>query len=177
MEGPALTSHHIPLTAQPGQEKAKQPEGETSFRHNQVKNAYFSDQSSVPKWSENPGKMRQARLVAGFQHQHLPSEESSKESQLIHPGHTSISSSYYWLGCWGLFFPLFRFFRPLSRFGICWEGTTATGTELGCPGGWRDPQECCIAPGTSPGTAGRSGWKRRDQCKGWEQGAHTGHSP
>lgn len=78
-----------------GQEKAKQPEAETSFRHNQVKNTYFSDQSSAPKWSENPGKMRQAQLVAGFQHQHLPSEESSKESRLIHPGHTSISSSYY----------------------------------------------------------------------------------
>lgn len=35
-------------------EKAEQPEAETSFRHNQVKNTYyiffFSDKSSVPKW-------------------------------------------------------------------------------------------------------------------------------
>lgn len=31
-------------------EKAKQPEAKTSFRHNQVKNTYFSDKSSVPKW-------------------------------------------------------------------------------------------------------------------------------
>lgn len=42
-EGPALTSHHIYLSAWQGQEKAKQPEAETSFRHNQFKNTYFSD--------------------------------------------------------------------------------------------------------------------------------------
>lgn len=43
--------------------------------------------------------MRQARLVAGFQREHLPSEESGEESRLIHPGHTSISSLYDWVGC------------------------------------------------------------------------------
>lgn len=46
--GPHLPAH--PPQRMLGQEKAEQPEAETSFRHNQVKNTYFSDKSSVPKW-------------------------------------------------------------------------------------------------------------------------------
>lgn len=91
--------------------------------------------------------MQQAQLVAGFQHEHLPLEESSKESRLIHPGHTSISSSYYWVGCWFCcFFSSFLFFRLLSRFGICWEGTRARGMELRDGG---TPGTLLLAPGTA----------------------------
>lgn len=46
--GPHLPAH--PPQRMLGQQKAEQPEAETSFRHNQVKNTYFSDKSSVPKW-------------------------------------------------------------------------------------------------------------------------------
>lgn len=108
--------------------------------------------------------MWQARLVAGFQREHLPSEESGEESRLIHPGHTSISSSYYWVG----------FFFSLSLFSICSADLTfagkilaATGTKPGCcTRGWPEgPCHSLHAPGSSPGITGRSGWKRRDWCK------------
>lgn len=72
--------------------------------------------------------MRQARLVAGFQREHLPSEESGEESRLIHPGHTSISSLYDWVGC---FFLLLFFFRLLSRFAIWWPWGPSRGTAPG----------------------------------------------
>lgn len=65
--------------------------------------------------------MRQARLVAGFQREHLPSEESGEESRLIHPGHTSISSLYDRVGCFFFLFP--------SAQQIC--HLVAAGTEQG----------------------------------------------
>lgn len=95
--------------------------------------------------------MRQARLVASFQREHLPSEESGEESRLIHPGHTSISSSYYWAG-W-VFFSFFLFFHLLSRSDICWEGARRCGDRAGVlrwGDGWRDPHRSLHAPGTSP---------------------------
>lgn len=132
---------------------------ETGFRQHQVKNTWFSDKSSVPKWEENPGKMQQARLVAGFQHEHLPSEESGEESRLIHPGHTSISSSCYWAG-------LFPFSVFLSAQHFCrslgWSHIHRDHV------GWPGRPHCVLwAPGTSPAAAGRSGW-RGDQGKSLE---------
>lgn len=85
--------------------------------------------------------------MAGFQHEHLPSEESSEESQLIHPGHTSISSLYYWVGFFFFYFFFLSFFRLLSRFDICWECARSHGDRAGvlCRG---------AAGGTPPFPAG-----------------------
>jgi len=113
--------------------------------------------------------MRQAWLVAGFQHEHLPSEESGEESRLIHPGHTSISSSCYWVGFGFFFFLLLSFFRLLSRFDICWEGAGGHRNRAGV-------QHQGTAGGTPPLAAGsqhqprprRSGWKSRAQHKSLE---------
>lgn len=72
--------------------------------------------------------MRQARLVAGFQREHLPSEESGEESRLIHPGHTSISSLYDWVGCFFFFVVLFPSAQQICHL-------VAAGTEQGhCAG-------------------------------------------
>lgn len=97
--------------------------------------------------------MQQAQLVAGFQHEHLPLEESSKESRLIHPGHTSISSSYYWVGCWfGFFFFLFSVFPSAQQI---WHLLGRHHSHRDGAGGWRDPWDA--APGT------------RDCRQGWLQ--------
>lgn len=131
--------------------------------------------------------MRQAWLVASFQHEHLPSEESGEESQLIHPGHTSISSSYYWVG-WLGFFSFFLFSVCSADLTFAGKALAAAAIEPGCCARGRPegPHRSLCAPGTSPGSAGRSGWKRRDRCKRLEpprmcsaltQSKHTTLSP
>lgn len=120
--------------------------------------------------------MRQGRLVAGSQHEHLPSEESSKESQLIHPGHTNISSSYYWVGCWGFFFPSFSFFpsaqqiwRLLGRHHSHRDGAVVSRGMEGPPG------MLLLAPaqGLQVGVVGKEGTSARAGNKVHVLGTHT----
>lgn len=103
--------------------------------------------------------MRQAWLVAGFQSEHLPSEESGEESRLIHPGHTSISSSCYWAGLSPL-----SVFPPAQHFCHSLGWSHIHRDRVGWPGG---PHCVLRAPGTSPAAAGRSGW-RKDERKSLE---------
>lgn len=121
--------------------------------------------------------MRQAQLVAGFQHEHLPSEESSEESRLIHPGHTSISSSYYWVGWLLFFFSSFLFFPSAQQIWHLLGRHHRDGAGVSCQGGWRDPLECCVllapAQGLQVGVAGKEGTRARAGSTAHALGTHA----
>ena len=72
---------------------------------------------------------------------------------------------------WGWFFFFFFLFSVCSAdLTFAGKALAAAGTEPGCCAGGRPegPHRSLRAPGTSPGIAGRSGWKRRDWCKSLE---------